>query len=195
MAAYLITYPTSSANCYVTQAEANSYFQGAIHGDAWDAASNEDKDRALVTATRMLDRLRWTGSRASTSQDLAFPRSGVSDRYGVAIASTVIPTDLKEAVYELAASLIDNSAGASGGSGAGNVKAIATSRTRIEFFSGTKTPANGVPAHVRAIVAHMLYARNLAAGGASYGTSDDATTGTPSQFEARNKYDKTGGIG
>jgi hypothetical protein len=44
----------------------------------------------------------WTGAPASTTQKLPWPRTGMYDANGNAIASTVIPDDLKDAESELA---------------------------------------------------------------------------------------------
>lgn len=44
----------------------------------------------------------WTGTPTTTTQALAWPRTGMYDRNGNAIASTVIPQPLKDAVSEFA---------------------------------------------------------------------------------------------
>jgi hypothetical protein len=59
----------------VTNAEATAYFGGRLHADAWDAASDTDKDKALKTATRELNRLAFIGVMADPAQPHAFPRT------------------------------------------------------------------------------------------------------------------------
>lgn len=126
MATLVATPGASNANSYLTQAEADAYFETRLHVDAWDDA--DDKERALMMATRVLDRMglpykyyvpsakgvaahyrtrpQWTGAVATTTQALAWPRTGMTDRNGNAIASNVVPVELKEATAELAMQLI-----------------------------------------------------------------------------------------
>jgi hypothetical protein len=79
----------------------------------------------LLTATRILDALaqpfktfmpgtppyyrvrrQWTGAPATATQRLAWPRTGMYDANGNAIASTVIPQALKDAESEFAGQLL-----------------------------------------------------------------------------------------
>lgn len=91
---------------------AQNYFKGVTHGDAFLAASSDAQAKALVAATRMLDRQLWEGTMtdAVTPQPLQWPRTGATDRYGVAIGSTVIPTDIIRGCYELAAAILADAA-------------------------------------------------------------------------------------
>ena len=115
----------SNANSYLTEAEADAYFESRVAlVPPWSAAS---KVVLLVMATRVLDaafrgqkflvtarpgltaywkvgRL-WTGAPATTTQRLAWPRIGMVDQNGNAIGSGVIPQDLKDATAELAGQL------------------------------------------------------------------------------------------
>ena len=63
-------------NSYTTVAEANNYFEDRIDVAAWDAATDDMKSKALVTATRYLDGLSYAGYATNDGQDLAFPRTG-----------------------------------------------------------------------------------------------------------------------
>ena len=66
---------SASANSYATVAEANAYHDGHIAPAAWTDAEMPVKNRALVTATRLLDQnLQWIGIAATESQALAWPR-------------------------------------------------------------------------------------------------------------------------
>lgn len=112
-----------AANSYLTLAEAQAYFDGRLSIAGWDDA--DDQNVLLVMATRTLDKLltpyktlfreggvayyrirpEWTGAAATTTQKLAWPRTGMFDQNGNAIDPTVIPNDLKNAVAELAGQL------------------------------------------------------------------------------------------
>lgn len=116
----------SNANSYLTVAEADAYFDARLPlTPAWEDA--DSRETLLVMATRLIDsmfrggsvlipgngltsayyivRPKWTGSPATTTQKLAWPRSGMYDANGNAISESVIPDALKEAVAEFAGQL------------------------------------------------------------------------------------------
>ena len=63
-------------NSYVTVAEADSYFAERLHSETWSGASPTDKEKALITATGLLDQKPWVGEAEDELQPLAFPRIG-----------------------------------------------------------------------------------------------------------------------
>ena len=71
---------TVGVDTYVTVAEADTYLRGA-----WSAFDTADKESALVEAARSMETLTWKGSKTSEAQALAWPRTGVVDRYGRAL--------------------------------------------------------------------------------------------------------------
>lgn len=115
----------SDANSYLTLDEALEYFEGRLEVPEWEDADSQEA--LLIMATRWMDamfspmrklvqmkppaqsyyliRPTWTGLPATTTQVLAWPRIGMYDRNGNAIADTVIPQPLKDATAELAAHL------------------------------------------------------------------------------------------
>lgn len=98
-------------NSYVTVEEADAYFADRLDVAAWTEASETQKPQALVTATRMLDGLDWTGYVVSESQPLAFPRSGdyFDPRTGTTISlSSTVPSRVQNATIELAYHLLNN---------------------------------------------------------------------------------------
>lgn len=104
---------TLNTNCYVSIADANEYFDTRIDSANWFSAITDVKEQALVTATSMVDDNAWLGSAVSSSQALAWPRKNVtfySNKMGaqITIANTVVPTQVKIAVYEQALHLINN---------------------------------------------------------------------------------------
>ena len=65
---------------------------------AWAAATDVNQDAALIEATAEFgQRLTWRGEAASTTQALAFPRTGLT-RGDVEVAADSIPTELVRAV-------------------------------------------------------------------------------------------------
>ena len=62
-------------NSFVTITEAESYFYDRLNQASWDSATDETVERALVTATGILDNLDWGGTAVPTTlYPLSFPR-------------------------------------------------------------------------------------------------------------------------
>lgn len=96
---------SASANSFATLAEAETYMEARLNGATWTAASDDNKNRALVEATRELSNLTYQGYRTTDTQALAWPRQWVvneddpnQDYYD----STVVPQRVKDAAMELA---------------------------------------------------------------------------------------------
>lgn len=90
---------TVGTDSYTSIATANAVLMLRLGVDAWTAASDDDKARALVVATRAIDSLRLVGQRAVWDQTLEFPRAiyrGTSGDVGYGdpnypLDSTVLP--------------------------------------------------------------------------------------------------------
>lgn len=97
----------ANANTYATLAEANVYISSRLNTTVWDDSTTDQKNAALLQAARLLDSVMcWTGSPTDEDvQALAWPRTGMYNRNGGAIASNVIPQQLKDAQSELARQL------------------------------------------------------------------------------------------
>jgi len=70
----------ASANSYLTLADAQAIVDGFVEDadvTAWASATTDQKNRALFTATQRLDRERYLGARATDTQALQWPRTGV----------------------------------------------------------------------------------------------------------------------
>jgi len=95
-------------------AEANSYFAQRLHEVAWSAATDADKEKALIAARGVIDALNFKGSKAAVyaanaepgsaaalaaeaSQPLEFPRG----------ADIEVPEAIRIAGYEVAYALLD----------------------------------------------------------------------------------------
>lgn len=97
----------ASANSYVTLAGANTYFETVPDSSTWTNKTDDQKNRALISATRWIDALSFYGERCTTTQALKWPR----DEYtvdGVDLACTLIPEPIKVATYELARALVND---------------------------------------------------------------------------------------
>lgn len=99
----------ASANSYSTQAAATIYFDERLNVTEWTAAVSDDKDRALIMATRLLDEFfDWYEYKTdrTTPQALMWPRSGLYDREGIAIDPDTIPDPIFRATCEIALFLL-----------------------------------------------------------------------------------------
>lgn len=97
----------SSSNSFVTLVEAQAYMDGRLNASAWQAASTDSQNRALVEATREISSRTWQGTRNLTSQVLSWPRWFVIDPDApwsgtVYFSNLVIPQRVKDATCELA---------------------------------------------------------------------------------------------
>jgi len=89
----------AGTNSYVTLEEANEYLAGAFKADAWTEASEADREAALITASRQIDRQPLRGAKAAADQPLQFPRAG----------QVGVPREVKAAVCEQAIFLLRQS--------------------------------------------------------------------------------------
>lgn len=137
MAITLDANPASATfNCYATLVQGNDYHSTRLHNDAWVNSGANDKSKALMWATRQLDTLKWRGVRTSGTQNLGFPRRGLSyyesspvggfdyeivDVAGIGyltkieISDTTVPNFLRDATCELAMYLLDSDTSAPSG--------------------------------------------------------------------------------
>lgn len=106
---------------YGTITEANTYFSYRLHSEAWSEATADDRVKALIWATQIIDALNFKGQKAAVydvmydsegneldytedeviaaenSQELEFPRDWDTD----------IPQQIKNACWEIAYALLD----------------------------------------------------------------------------------------
>jgi hypothetical protein len=102
---------TKNVNTYATLAEAYEYLKYRLDTLMWDSADELRRESALVTATSILDNLRWSGTIVSESQKLAFPREGfyLDPKIGYDTPlPTTVPQRIVEATCELAYHLLLN---------------------------------------------------------------------------------------
>ena len=122
---------SASANSYLTLSDANAIIEGLVKDDdvtAWEAGSTSDdyRNRALYTAAQRIDRERFLGARATDTQALQWPRTGVRkpdtyiNTYAVGFpfrittdyyTDTEIPDQIKKAQAVLAVYLQNNKEG------------------------------------------------------------------------------------
>ena len=88
-----------NVNSYVSLDEANTYFSERLGADYWSTLDDEQKEKALITATKKIDRLPFIGYKQNPAQPLQFPRFYYNSCCcNLQIAG--IPQQLKDAVCE-----------------------------------------------------------------------------------------------
>jgi len=103
------TAKATNANSYVDVATAATYLSGRPNTTAWDNASTDDQTIACIAATMRLETEVWQGSRTTSTQRLAWPRSGVTDFEGWPLENgniDTIPVLIQNATAELALALL-----------------------------------------------------------------------------------------
>jgi hypothetical protein len=100
----------SNANAYAAVADGDAYHDGHLYATAWTAATADDKAKALVMATRVLD-ASWSyrGKRVKEDQSLQWPRQECPDPDDAndgLIPTDVVPPAIQDATCELARELL-----------------------------------------------------------------------------------------
>ena len=97
-------------NAYCDVAFADQYHQSRLHNEAYVSAGVTQKEAALIWGTRLIDTLSFSGSKTDPDQPLAWPRYGVvkDEASGAVYGSDEIPLAVKNALAELALSLIES---------------------------------------------------------------------------------------
>ena len=121
----------ASANSYITLTEANTFVEAMISStdvSKWTTGTDDTRNRALAAAAQRLDRERFLGARATDTQSMQWPRTGVRkpDTYVNTYSTgfpfrisedyftdTEIPDQIKRAQIELAVYLHNNTDGIS----------------------------------------------------------------------------------
>jgi hypothetical protein len=91
-----VTVGGATANSYISEVDASSYFDERLNVGAWTAAVSDDRARALISATRWVDTQWFKGDKATKEQALEFPRDG----------DDVIPVAVQWAVCEVVLALL-----------------------------------------------------------------------------------------
>lgn len=156
--------------------DADDYLAARI-GSTWSTATTLQKQQAIVTAARLLDRaVFWSGSRTAPAQALEWPRDNAQNACtGEAVADGTIPDEIAEGQFELAYALfLDSSVQDAKGTGS-NVKRVGAGSASVEFFAPTNDPLfeTRLPQQVHDIVSCFFDGATGTSGFSSGTTSDD----------------------
>lgn len=157
MAAVLVG--SNTYDSYVDLVTADEYLEAASHAANWQAETSDDiKGRYLVTATRLLERQRWKGDAASSTQTFAWPRTGTGI---TGVEDNVIPQNILDACCEIASALADGSDVQSAQNQAQKIQTMKAGSVSLTYFRG----ADGTPRRFPQIIQELL--RDYLAGSSS----------------------------
>ena len=127
-----------NANSYVTLTEANDYFDTSPDSSTWTNKTDDQKKRALISATRWIDTFVFYGDRCDDGQALKFPRNNYQVD-GVELACSKIPNNIKYAQYELARALANDTDAITGTTGKeGNISEAKLGDLAVKFSTSSQ---------------------------------------------------------
>ncbi len=138
--------------------------------------SADDRARALIQATAFLDAQTWQGmptTPAVGGTALQWPRTGVIDVNGNAVDSSTVPTNVVNAVFELAALFADDADLAENVDAGTNVRGVKAGSAGVDFFVPTSAldgSAPLLPPQAERLVAQYLGSAVESGGGVVSGT-------------------------
>lgn len=94
-------------NSYVTEEEADTYFENRAFSSLWISFDPTEKEPLLILCSHMLDwYIKWKGFKTDPEQPMDWPRSSVILSNGASLKDNVLPNEIKIAAFELAISTI-----------------------------------------------------------------------------------------
>jgi len=129
----------ASSNSYVTLAAADAYFETTPESSTWTDKTEDQKNRALISATRWIDALSFYGARCTDTQALKWPREEYTVD-GIDLACTLIPDGIKTATYELARALANDTDAITGTTGTSGIyDAVELGDLKVKYNKSSQT--------------------------------------------------------
>ena len=172
-----VTISGTEAVVFGTLDGANTYFNLSIRSDAWTAASGTLRQKALVSATRWLQRL------------------GLTDAEGNEIVpsadDTDVPVAVQEGNYELAQVLIEDVSASDNATTGSNIKSVKAGTTEVQFFR--QTQGTVLPTVAMQLLSEYLDAGKSSIAGSSVGPMAGGSD-EESVFGDRDSWGRTTGF-
>lgn len=169
----IMTIGGNDYDVYADVATADAYLEAESWASAWRAETDPDaKARALVTATRTLDKLNWPGSRTDADQMLEWPRTSTGLETSLVPDDNTIPQRVIDAAAALAGQIlagVDISSTPSTASGA--VRMERAGSVEIEYFRDFEDSGTRLPLVAWELIAPLLAGASSPGGAVSSGTS------------------------
>lgn len=165
-----ITIGGTAYNSYSTLSEANIYYQASSEFATWESFSEKEKERGLISATRLLERQSWTGAKADPDQALAFPRTGLTDCEGNSLTEAETLAKATEAAQMLALDILSGASVTTSTSNENTTKRLKADTVEIEYFRLDKSQTSRFDTDVMEMIGCFLSSSSALAGSISYGT-------------------------
>lgn len=99
-------------DAYISTSDADIYFSTKLHAKAWNRASESDRVKSAIEATRIIDRLVYAGCKADSAQQHEFPRKALIEKLHPKcppeyVIDTEVPTAIRQACCEIMLELLD----------------------------------------------------------------------------------------
>lgn len=182
----------TSGNSYATIAEADTYLDDSTRALAWETTDDDTKARALITATRLLEKQCWQGTKTNPAQTLHWPATGAFYEDGSAVDPNTIPPEIVAGTIELAFELTQNVELEGSDSTASNIKSVKAGSAQVEFWR--VGGAFGLAGTGRFPPVVQEYVGELMCGAGGVGGSEAFGTGSQSQFDDCDTYDLNQGL-
>lgn len=103
---------TVNENSYINLSDADDYFESRLNSGSWEDATDTEKKKALITATKQIDYNNFIGVKYDVDQTLEFPRKYFHQiepfyRYDQEIVDGEVPQEVKDATCEEAIALLE----------------------------------------------------------------------------------------
>jgi DnaT-like ssDNA binding protein len=162
-------------------AQANTYFAAHSGAAAWANADTLTKKKALVTATRAIDRARWTGTKLVPSQSTAWPRTGASC-FGEAEPDGV-PDEVGFGTFEYALLILSDPTVVEKPSTESNVESVKAGTAAVSFFAPKIGDATKFPTVVHDLIGCFLSGAATDVGVPFFSGTDEVSAFGPDDFE------------
>jgi hypothetical protein len=184
----VVTIGGNDYTVYGTVARGDIYFAGRLGVSVWDALTTDEKGSALHMARQAIDRVDWAGAKTVAAQPTAWPRSGLTDKEGVAVPSATVPLDVEFAEYELALAYATNPTAFLATTDEQKEKRLKAGSAEVEFFASSSQAAGQFPEHVQLLIAIWLESGDDSVVGVYSGDSDLTTTFDPEAYDLNQGY-------
>lgn len=165
---------------YEDLAYVDDYLAAASHAANYRAEADDTvKTRWAVTATRILDRQTWKGSKTEDDQNNAWPRTGT----GVdGVEDDVTPNDILYAYCEIISELANGGDLQTTQNQAQKIKSMGAGPAKLDFFRGAEGPATRWPQIIQELLRSYLSTPSSSLDSAS-------SSGTDTASATANEYD------
>ena len=165
-----ITMGSQDWTVYGDRAFVDEYMLGAVHSKPWDDTDEATKQKVTINATRLLDRQKWIGSKTVASQTLEFPRTGLTDIDGVALADDELPQELLDGFCELCLSLVDGSDVQTSSTTEPNVASLKAGSVSISYWRSAGSTPGRFPMIVQELLGRWLSGQSATVSATASGT-------------------------